>query len=49
VEFESFALAPNVDMLAPSRLALFVVANNFASNDFVYFHAPSADSLNVNN
>jgi hypothetical protein len=36
-------------MLAPSRLALFVVANNFAINDFVYFHAPLADSLNVNN
>jgi hypothetical protein len=25
-----------------------VVANNFAINDFVYFHAPSADSLNIN-
>jgi hypothetical protein len=49
VEFELFTPAPNFDLLAPSRLALFVVANNFASNDFVYFHAPSADSLNVNN
>jgi hypothetical protein len=26
-----------------------VVFNNFAVNDFVYFRAPSAASLNVNN
>jgi hypothetical protein len=30
-------------------IRLVVVANNFAVNDFVYFCAPSAPSLNVKN